>query len=388
MPRPPRSPRIVIVGAGMSGLLMGMRLIADGIESFMILERADAVGGTWRDNTYPGLICDVPADLYSYVGRPYAEWSHRFARGPEIQHYLEQTASEAGLRRYIRFGTEVVGAAFRDRQWQVETAAGETLVAEILIAACGFLRQPRYPAIAGLDSFAGAMFHSARWDHRVALAGARVGIIGTGSTGVQIVPAIVETVGKLSLFQRTAPWLLPFPDHEYRPFEKALTRRIPALSGMAHGVFGLLFEWTFARAVIGNRLLRRGFQLLCQRNLDRNVEDPDLRARLQPNYRAGCKRLMFSSAFYPAIQRPNAELVDAPIERVTPAGIVTADGREHGLDILILATGFDAHAYMQPMRVAGVGGRTIAEAWREGVHAYRTVAMPGFPNFFMLIGPG
>ncbi len=383
-----RSPQIVIVGAGMSGLLMGMRLMAAGIDTFTIHEKADRVGGTWRDNTYPGLICDVPAQLYCYADRPNPDWRHRFARGGEIQTYLERVADQTGLRRFIRFGSEIAGAAFRDGRWHIETARGDRLAADVLIAASGFLHRPRYPDIPGLDSFAGPVFHAARWNHAVELAGARVGLLGTGSTGVQIAPAVVDIVGKLSVFQRTPQWLLPFPDHEYSAFERASGRRLPLLNRIAYRVFSLIFEWTFARAVIGNRVLQACFQRLCQLNLNRNVKDPALRARLQPDYRAGCKRLLFSSAFYKAIQKPNAELVDTAIERVVPSGIRTTDGRLHELDVLVLATGFHAHDYMRPMWLAGADGLTLDEAWKDGPEAYRAVALPGFPNLFMMIGPG
>lgn len=372
--------RIAIVGAGMSGLLMGMRLRAAGIESFTIYEKADRVGGTWRDNTYPGLICDVPAALYRYADRANPDWSHRFARAGEIQHYLEQTADQAGLARFIRFGAEITEAAFRDGQWHIATARGERAIVDVLISATGFLRRPRYPEIAGLDSFAGALFHSAHWDHGVDLAGARVGLLGTGSSGLQIAPAIVDVVGKLSVFQRTPQWLLPFPDHAYSAGQKARRRRSPLLGRLAYRAYGLIFEWTFARAVIGNRFLQGCFQQLCRLNLRRAVKDRALRARLTPTYRAGCKRLTFSSAFYPAIQHPNAELVDAAIDRIVPGGVVTADGRLHPLDVLILATGFHAHDYMRPMRVTGACGLTLDEAWKDGPESYLTVAMPGFPN--------
>jgi cation diffusion facilitator CzcD-associated flavoprotein CzcO len=380
-------PRIVIVGAGMSGLLMGMRLEAAGFDGFTIYEKADRVGGTWRDNTYPGLVCDVPAALYTYAGRTNPDWSHRFARGDEIQRYLERTADEAGLSRSIRFGEEVVRAVFDGAQWQIETARGTRTTADVLITATGFLRRPRYPEIAGIESFAGTLFHSARWDHGATLAGKRVGIIGTGSSGVQIAPAIVASVGKLSVFQRTPPWLLPFPDQAYSRAHQVRRRRLPALDRLAYHAFGLMFEWTFARAVIGNRVLQGCFAQLCRLNLRLGVKDPALRARLTPRYRTGCKRLMFSSAFYPALQRPNAELVDAPIARIEPQGVVTADGRLHPLDVIVLATGYHAHDYMRPIEVTGQRGLALADAWKNGPEAYLTVAIPGFPNLFMLIGP-
>jgi cation diffusion facilitator CzcD-associated flavoprotein CzcO len=384
---PPDAPEIAIVGAGMSGLLMGMRLRAAGLAHFTIWEKAQRVGGTWRDNTYPGLVCDVPAALYSYAGRPNPGWTHRFARGPQIQDYLERTARDAGLLGAIRFGEEVTEAAFRDGRWHLATARGTRAVADVLVTATGFLRRPRWPAIAGLERFAGPVFHSAQWDHAVALDGRRVGLVGTGSSGVQIAPAIVDRVGSLAVFQRTPQWLLPFPDRAFSAAQMARRRRLPVLDRIAYRGFGLAFEHGFARAVVGNRPLQAMLAALCRLNLRLGVADPALRARLTPAYRAGCKRLMFSSAFYPAIQRPNAALVDAAIARVVPQGVETADGRLHPLDVLILATGYHAHDYMRPMAVAGADGATLAAAWKDGPEAYLTVAMPGFPNLFMLIGP-
>lgn len=389
MSQPTRSPpSIVIVGAGMSGIQMGMKLLAAGIETFTIYEKADRIGGTWRENTYPGLACDVPGHLYRFSGEPNPDWSKRFARGPEIQQYFEHVVDKSGLRRFMRFGHEVKGAEFRDGVWHIETAGGDRAVADFLIAACGVLHHPNYPSIAGLDSFAGAAFHTARWDHRVDLTGARVGVLGTGSTGTQLVPAIVDKVDKLTVFQRTAQWILPLPDHGYSHRAKARMRRFPFLHRFKYVVYGLMYEWTYARAVVGNRSLLWIFRRLCQRNLDENVADPALKARLQPKYRVGCKRLVFSSAFYPAIQKPNAELVDAAIDHIQPDGVVTSDGRLHRLDVLILATGFRTHDYMRPIRLVGVDGLRLDQAWKDGARAYLTVAMPGFPNFFMLIGPG
>jgi cation diffusion facilitator CzcD-associated flavoprotein CzcO len=375
------------VGAGMSGILMGMKLRAAGIETFTIYEKAETVGGTWRDNTYPGLVCDVPAYLYRYRDEPSSEWSSRYARGPEIQQYFEQVTDKLGLRTFIKFGCDIIAADYRDGNWHIETARGEKTVADVLISACGVLRQPNYPQIEGLDSFAGATFHTARWDHSVDLTGKRVGILGTGSSGVQIVPEIVDQVAKLSVFQRTPQWIVPLPDHGYSDRKKARMRLFPILNTLAHINFGLMFEWTYARAVIGNAFLLNCFERICQRHLDSTVTDPALKAKLQPNYRVGCKRLVFSSSFYPAIQKPNAELVDTAIDRIAPDGVVTADGRLHPLDVLILATGFRAHDYMRPMRVAGMDGLRLDEAWKDGAQAYLTVGMPGFPNFFMLLGP-
>lgn len=384
--RESRTPTVAIVGAGMSGLCMGIKLKQAGIESFTIYEKADAIGGTWRENTYPGLSCDVPARYYSYSFEPNPDWSHSFSPGPEIWRYFERVADKYGLRSHISLGQEVTSARFEDGRWRLRTNAGEESEADFLVSACGVLHHPRHPQIEGLESFAGHAFHSARWDHDVELEGKRVAVVGTGSTGVQIVSDIAERVERLVLFQRTAQWIFPLPNREYSRLTRALLRRFPALNRFSYHAWRATLEATFARAVIEPGWQRRMISWICRRHL-RKVEDPELRHKLTPDYQPMCKRLVFSAGFYEAMQRPNVELVTEPIERVEPAGVVTRDGVLHEIDVLVLATGFDTHAYMRPMEVVGADGITLAEAWEEGPRAYRTVALPGFPNLFMLMGP-
>ncbi len=379
--------RFAVIGAGMSGILSAIKLTEAGLTDFTIYEKADRLGGTWRENTYPGLSCDVPSHLYRYAFEPNPNWSHRFSPGAEIQAYFEGVAKKYGVERFIEYGKEVVRAEFKDGRWHLETGDGARDVADFVIAATGVLHHPVYPDIDGLGSFAGASFHSSRWDHGVALDGKRVGIIGTGSTAMQIVPAIVDRVGKLSMFQRTAQWVLPLPNTPHTEQEKAAFRNSPELMQATYLDLAERFQNSFARAVVGDRAQMKRIEDACQANLDDNVHDPELKAKLTPDYQVACKRLIMSDEFYPAIQKPNAELVTAGIERIEPGGVLTEDGRLHELDVLVLATGFDGHHFMRPMQVIGRGGANLEETWAEANEAYRSVAVPDFPNFFMLVGP-
>jgi cation diffusion facilitator CzcD-associated flavoprotein CzcO len=382
-----RSLRFAVIGAGMAGILAAIKLEQAGYDDFTVYEKADALGGTWRENTYPGLSCDVPSHLYSYSFALTPDWSQRFSPGPEIRAYFERVAKEHDVVRRIRFGEEVTKCEFVSGRWHLETACGHHDDVDVVIAATGVLHHPRMPDIEGLDSFRGAMFHSARWDHDVALDGKRVGIVGTGSTAVQIVSAIVDRVAHLSLFQRTAQWIMPQENPAYTDDERREFRDDPdALKGL-HDQLAEMFG-LFANAVVDAQ--SPGIKLIeeaCLANLEENVRDPDLRERLRPSYKAACKRLVISPDFYDAIQKPNAELVTAPIDRVEPEGVRTRDGRLHELDVLVLATGFKADAFMRPMEVTGRGGRTLAREWAARPNAYMSISIPDFPNFFMLNGP-
>jgi cation diffusion facilitator CzcD-associated flavoprotein CzcO len=379
--------RVAVIGAGMSGILTAIKLREAGIDDFTVYEKAERLGGTWRDNTYPGLSCDVPSHLYRYSFEPNPEWSHLFSPGAEIQDYLEQVARKYGVAPLIEFATEISKAEYVEGRWRLETRDGKTDIVDVVIAASGVLREPAYPDIEGLESFAGATFHSARWNHDVSLTGRRVGIIGTGSTAIQIVPAIVDQVAKVALFQRTAQWIMPMANPAYSEEEKAEFRRAPRRMEELYQYISERWAGSFARAVVGDEVQMRRIEDTCQANLDDNVHDPELKQKLTPDYQAACKRLIMSDAFYPAIQQPNAELVTAAIERIEPAGVRTEDGVLHELDVLVTATGFDAHRFLRPMEVVGKDGATLDQAWARANEAYRSVAVPGFPNFFMLVGP-
>jgi cation diffusion facilitator CzcD-associated flavoprotein CzcO len=379
--------RFAIVGAGMAGILSAIKLDEAGLTDYTIYEKRDRFGGTWRENTYPGLACDVPSHLYSYSFAPNPEWSHQFSPGPEIQGYFERVAHERGLEPRVRFGEDVTRCEFVDGRWKLETAGGHRDEVDVVIAATGVLHHPRYPDIDGLDTFEGAVFHSSRWDHEAELDGARVGVIGTGSTAVQIVGAIVDRVAHLDLFQRTAQWILPQTNPAVTDDEKAEFRENPERLTELHSSLSKAFG-LFANAVVDAESPEmQWIEATCLTNLEENVTDPELRERLRPEYRAACKRLIISPNFYQAMQAPNAELVTEAIETVVPEGVRTKDGRLHELDVLVLATGFHADAFMRPMNVIGRDGRTLEDAWSERPNAYLSISIPGFPNFFMLNGP-
>jgi len=382
-----RDVRVGIVGAGMSGLCMAAKLKQAGIESFRVFEKAGEVGGTWRENTYPGLSCDVPARFYSYSFAPNPAWSSRFAPGPEIQRYFIRTADKLGLRPKVSFNTEVTRAAWTGSDWALDLSDGTKDTVDVLVSATGVLHRPRVPDIPGLDSFAGPAFHSARWDHTVPLDGRRIAVIGTGSTGAQIVTALSTRAARLMVFQRTPQWIMPVPDFRYSPLSRVVLSRMPALNRLSYRFYQRVLEQTFGHATIRPGPRRTVISEICRLHLRLSVRDPELRGRLEPPYEPMCKRLIMSAGYYRAMQRPAVSLVTDGIDHVEPRGIVTADGRLHETDVLVLATGFDAHAFFRPMDLIGAGGVTADDVWQSGPRAYRTVAVPGFPNFFMLIGP-
>jgi len=380
--------RIVIIGAGMAGILSAIKLQEAGLDNFVIYEKAGDLGGTWRENTYPGISCDVPSHLYSYSFEPNPEWSHSFSPGTEIQAYFVGVARRHGIDERIRFREEVTRCEFTAGRWHLETAGGRSDVADFVIAATGVLHHPNYPDIAGLDDFSGALFHSARWDHSVSLDGQRVGVIGTGSTGVQIVSATVTRAKKLSLFQRTAQWIMPQENPAYTQQEKAEFRRHPEQMRELRYQTSQMFSEGFANAVVdADSPQMKGIEEMCRANLEDSVVDPGLREKLRPNYRAACKRLVISPDFYEAIQRSNAELVVEDIRRLEADGVRTDDGRLHELDVLVLATGFHADQFMRPMEVIGRDGLRLDEVWADRPVAYLSISIPGMPNFFMLNGP-
>ena len=380
--------RIVVIGAGMAGILSAVKLQEAGLTDFTVYEKAETLGGTWRENTYPGIACDVPSHLYSYSFAPNPDWSHVFSPGPEIRAYLEDVAHRFDVLGRIRFGTEVCRMTFEEGRWQIETSDGGTDTADVVIAATGVLHHPKYPDIEGLDDFGGAVFHSARWDHSVPLDGARVGVIGTGSTAVQIVGSIADRVGELHLFQRPPQWVLPVPNDPVTEEERAMYRADTSAMRARRDELAQAFSDNFANAVVdADSMQLQMLQQLCEANLEGNVADPELRERLRPDYRAACKRLVISPNFYEAIQHPNARLVTEGIERVEAGGVRTRDGHLHELDVLVLATGFRVDQFLRPIEVKGRDGVALDEVWDKRPSAYLAVAIPDFPNLFMLNGP-
>jgi cation diffusion facilitator CzcD-associated flavoprotein CzcO len=385
--RPTGPLRIAVIGAGMSGILCGIRLREAGFDHVVIFEKADRIGGTWRENRYPGLSCDVPSHSYTYEFEPNPEWSHLFAFGPEIQAYFERVVAKYDLTPLLRLNSEIVRADYGADGWRLTLGDGSEAHFDAVIAATGFLHRPAWPDLPGLRDFGGPCFHSARWDESAVLDGRRVGIVGTGSTAAQITGALVDRVAHLSLFQRTAQWVLAYPNPPYTEAQRAEFRAHPEKMREVYDYWQNRFRTSFAEAVIGNEDEQRKIEQYCRLNLEQNVLDPVLRGKLTPDYRATCKRLIMSDSFYPAIQRPNASLVTEGIARVEANGVRTRDGALHELDVLVLATGFRAHDFMRPMRITGRDGLTLDDAWANSTPAYRCVALPGFPNFFMLCGP-
>jgi cation diffusion facilitator CzcD-associated flavoprotein CzcO len=378
--------RIAIVGTGFAGLGMAIRLKEAGINDFVVLERADDVGGTWRDNSYPGCQCDVPSHLYSLSFAPNPNWSRTYSRQSEIWDYLRDCADRFGIQPHIRYGWDLQDAAWDERagHWVLKGPQGE-LTARILIAGVGPLSEPSLPDVPGLDRFEGKMFHSARWDHVHDLTGERVASIGTGASAIQYVPRIQPKVGKLHVFQRTPPWVLPHTDRPITGLERWLYRRVPALQrAVRAGIY-----WARETVVVGmlNRRLIWPAQLLARLHLRRQVRDRELRRKVTPSYTIGCKRILPSNSWYPALTKPNVELVTEGIREVRPRSIVTADGTEREVDTIILGTGFHVTDLPAADHVRGREGRTLAESWQGSPQAYLGTTIAGFPNLFMLLGP-
>ena len=373
--------RVAVIGSGFGGIGAAVRLGQDG-HDVTVLERADTLGGVWRDNGYPGSACDVPSYLYSYSFAPKADWSRKFARQPEILRYLEDVADRFDVRRLIRFGTEVLAARYvEDRaEWELVLPGGELLVADAVVAACGQMTVPAWPAVPGLDTFRGPAFHSARWQHDVDLGGARVAVIGTGASAIQFVPEIAGAAGAVEVFQRSPGYVIAKDDAEY---DRPLTPW--QLRSRRYGTYWLK-EMLSSRFNHWPALFARTERAFSEYLRDQ-VQDPELRARVEPADRFGCKRILVSNAWYAALTQEHVTLVDEEVVRVTGDGVVTADGAHHRADALVYGTGFRVSEFLAPMRVTGTGGRELSEQWREGAQAYLGITVSGFPNLFLVYGP-
>jgi len=367
---------------------MAIALKKAGIDTFTIFEKSGGVGGTWRDNTYPGSGCDVPSHLYSFSFAPNPDWTHAFSLQPEILEYFEDCARRFDLLRHCRFRTELESATFDEAAgvWRLLTKDGAEIACDVLISGVGQLNRPMYPKIDGLESFRGKTFHSARWNHGYDLAGKRVAVIGNGASALQFIPKIAPVVGRLSIFQRSNNWIVPRGDRPYTEREKRWFRQSTALRLLHRGLIYLLLEKNFFAFRPGT-LMAKIMEQRARAQLAAQVADPVLRERLTPDYPIGCKRILIGDDYYPALVRDNVEVVTDPIVRVKPESIVTAGGREHPVDAIIYGTGFETTSFLAPMRVVGRGGHRLEEVWKEGAEAYLGVAVSGFPNFFMLYGP-
>ncbi len=382
-----RSPSVVVIGAGMTGILLAIKLREAGITDLTLLEKADRLGGTWRENTYPGVACDIPAHMYTYSFEPNPEWSHRFAHGDEIQAYFERVGRKYGVTDQIHFNEAVTSCVYDRGKWTVKTSQGRLVVADFVINSTGILHHPAKPDIKGLDTFSGAVFHTAQWNHQVDLRGKRVGIIGTGSTAAQVIPEVAKVAGTLSVFQRTPQWILPLGNKDVSEQEKEKLRKNPIKLLRLRKFYMWGISQLLTKAVTGHPVQKLLFSLICKLNLRFSVRDRALRKKLTPQYKVGCKRIIVNTTFYPAIQRDNVDLVTEGIEAINPTGIQTRDGVQHDLDVLILSTGFNPVAYMRPMELIGRDGLHIDEAWQKKIRTYRSLCMPGFPNNFLMLGP-
>jgi cyclohexanone monooxygenase len=384
----PERVEVFIAGAGFAGLGAAIKLAEAGERDFLCVDRGSEIGGTWRDNNYPGAACDVPSQLYSFSFALNPDWSHSFSRQPEIQQYLRTVAARSGLLDRFRFGVSVTGASWdgATQRWRIETTAGLTS-ARLLVVATGSLSEPRLPDIEGIESFAGEVFHSAQWNHQLNLTGKRVAVIGTGASAIQIVPELARVAARVDVYQRTPPWVMPRRDVAYRPWQKRLIRRVPLVQRLARVGIYLAREATVPMFIalpgLGKLAARQA-----KRNIGRAISDPELRARVTPHYALGCKRVLLSNDWYPALTRDNVRLITDPIRRLSRSGVVTADGSEHQVDALVVATGFLATEPPIARAISGADGRTLSEAWAgHGIQAYKGTAVAGFPNLFFLIGP-
>jgi len=373
----------------MAGVLAAIKLHEAGFSHITVYEKGDSVGGTWRENTYPGLTCDLGAHAYTYRFERNPDWSQVYADGPEIHEYFKNTADKYGVTKMVRFNEEVSSCVHDGTRWQIETKRGTCDAADFVIAATGVLHHPVIPAIEGLDSFEGAAFHSARWDHVAQLDDRRIGVIGNGSTGIQLISALWSHASQLYHFQRTAQWMVPYEFKAYTEDEKAEFRKHPELMEEIARQFLYSeqnYDWMKGITDLESEEMKQ-VESVCQQYLETSVRDPELRERLRPDYRAACKRLLYTCDYYGSIQRPNVELVTDGIERVEAKGVRLSNGRLIELDVLALATGFNPAQFMRPMRLIGRNGADLDEFWGRNPKAYLSISMPGFPNFFMLNGP-
>ena len=378
----------LIVGAGISGLCQAVEFSRAGVD-YLLLEKADDLGGTWRDNTYPGASCDIEPHLYSYSFEPNPDWSSTYARQPELLAYLRQVARRRGILPHLRPGTDVTGARWDEAagEWTVTTAEGPTYVARFLVLGVGGLHTPQIPALPGADDFGGAVWHSSGWNHDVDLAGKHVAVVGVGASGVQLIPELARQAGRLTVFQRTPAWVLPKADVPHPAWRKRLFRTLP----WAQSLYRLRIYARREMRGIGfhhKPEALRAAEDVVLRQISRSIDDPALREALTPAYRMGCKRVLFSNDYYPALNEPHVHVVPGTPAALRPRAVVDEAGTEHKADVIVYATGFDLTGSFDRIRVEGTGGRLLEDTWRDGgVHAYNGVAVPGFPNMFLLLGP-
>jgi cation diffusion facilitator CzcD-associated flavoprotein CzcO len=381
--------KVVIVGTGFSGLGQAIQLERAGIRDYVILEKAGEVGGTWRDNSYPGCACDVQSHMYSFSYEQNPDWSRSFSAQPEIFEYLKGVADKYRLREKIRFGVELTGAHWdeRERRWTATTKDGREFVTQFLVSGVGGLHIPQVPELPGIAEFKGQTWHSAQWNHEYDLRGKRVAVVGTGASAVQFVPKIAPDVAELTLFQRTPPWIMPKPDHAMPSWARTLFKRVPGTQRLYRNALYWLLE---ARAIgfNGHPAIMKAGELIAKRNIAKGIKDPALRKKVTPDYTMGCKRVLISNDYYPALSRPNVEVNTAGIKEVKAHSIVDSAGVEHEVDAIVYGTGFKVTDALEYLDITGVDGRDLAKEWAvEGMRTHKGITVSGFPNLFFLLGP-
>ncbi len=383
------TPSVIVVGAGLGGLCVGAHLTKAGIEDYVVLERAARVGGTWRDNSYPGCACDTPVAMYQFSFARTLKWSHLFPRQAQVHQYTEDVADLCGVRPHLRLGQGAATAQWDDARarWRVTTTSGEVHEARALVMALGQLNRPQLPDIEGRSSFAGPAFHSARWDHSVDLAGKRVAVIGSAASAIQLIPEVAKIAGRLTVFQRTPNWIVPRLDREVTACEQRILTKSPEVPASEREHLYLAAELLFWQVFEYTQEGREWYTEQALNHLQMQVPDAELRRKLTPNYPIGCKRVLFADDYYPALMRPNVSLVTDPIAQILPEGVVTKDGVTHAVDAIVYATGFETTGWHWSVDVAGRGGVKLSEAWKDGPEAYLGITVADFPNLFILYGP-
>jgi cation diffusion facilitator CzcD-associated flavoprotein CzcO len=388
-PTDPLHVRVALVGAGFSGIAAAVALKRDGVEDFVILERAAEVGGVWRDNSYPGIACDIPSSFYSLAAAPNPDWSHTFARGAQIAQYARDVVDDAGLRRHVRFGEELLDAAWDEasQRWTITTTTLD-LTAAVLVDCSGALAEPATPALPGLQTFEGTTFHSALWDHDHDLAGARVAVIGTGASAIQFVPEIQPKVSNVVVFQRTPAWVIPRADRRTTALERRLFRAIPALQRLQRSAQLAVRELLLFPIIRRRRAAQLVLQAIGRTHLRRQVPDRRLRAKLMPNFEIGCKRILISNDWYRALAQPNVDVVSGSVREVRAHSVVDSHGVEHPVDTIIFGTGFAITTPRTIERIRGRNGRSLAEVWNGAPRHFKAIEVAGFPNYFRIGGAG
>ncbi|WP_405485236.1 flavin-containing monooxygenase [Nocardia sp. NBC_00511] len=389
-----KKPSIGIIGSGFSGLAAAIGLKQAGFDDFVVFERAEGPGGVWRHNTYPGAACDVASSLYSFSFEPNPNWSRPFAPQPEIKGYLEHCVEKYGLTGHMRYGVEIAAATFDEESgtWTIETTTGDKSEFDIVVAAGGQLTRPSFPKIPGIETFDGTVFHSAEWNHDHDLTGERVAVVGNGASAVQLVPQIVDKTRTLTVFQRSAEYLIPKPDYLQANWEHKLYDRVPGVLRALRGAWWSIGEYVNPALTLPmSRTARHAYlaplYLASKAQLRLQIRDKELRRKLTPDYQMGCKRILLSSNYYPALARENADVVTDSITEITPNGIMTADGTKHEVDTIVFATGFQAGGFVAPMTVRGLDGQDLSGSWNGEPQAYLGLTVTGFPNFFLMYGP-